>query len=358
MVKIRMPIFMLKPLALVFIAVLYPTNGVAQTVSVQNGLGEYGFGWMFGRGGACYVVMPKHVAGPFPRVTVSTAAPVDSATATVISPFWDGIDLSVGVARGALVDRCDAQIDDLTETRAAAAAYRADLLRLTPNGELQRRALTLSERSYLTFTGTLSDGNDDIAQGTSGAFAFVNDKPIGMAITSDDPARARFMRAGEILVHLRRFLDEQSGVYLPADDPANQTELAEPDALPLRYIRSAMPPINPMFAPENLVADGQFIFAPQRRMSFTVGFDEIRPVSRLVIRATPSATQTSPKGLIVQWSTDKDGQRFREWTRAEMGPDGVYDTGPMAPRNLRFLKVIMLDNWGSGDVVIDSITAF
>nr|WP_309503809.1 hypothetical protein [uncultured Roseovarius sp.] len=349
---------MLKPLAFILLALSYPTNAFAQTISVQNGLGEHGFGWMFGRGGTCYIVMPKHVAGPFPRVTVSTAAPVDSATATVISPFWDNIDLSIGIARGGLVDRCDAKIEDLEESPKAAAAYRADLLRLSPSGELTRRGLTIAERSYLTFTGTLEDGTDDIAQGTSGAFAFVNGMPIGMAITSDDPTRARFMRSGEILIHLRRFLDEQAGVYVPVDEAASTPDIAEPNALPLRFFRSTMPPTNPQFAPENLVTDGQFIFAPQHRMSFTITLDEITPVSRLMIRASPTATQTSPKSLIVQWSVDKNGQRFREWTRAEMGPDGVFDTGVLAPRNLRYLKVIILDTWGSGDVVIDSVTAY
>lgn len=356
--KRRIPIFMLKPSALILFIALYHTQTFAQTVSIQNGLDEYGYGWMFGRNGTCYIVMPKHVAGPFPRVTVSTAAPVDSATATVISPFWNDIDLSIGIARGALVDRCIAKMDDLTETRAEAAAYRADLLRLNPNGELESRALTISDRSYLTFTGTLADGNDDIGRGTSGAFAFINGKPIGMAITSDDPTRARFIRTGEILVHLRRFLDEQGGAYGFADEIDSQPIVAEKNALPLRYVRSEMPPINPKFAPENLVLDGQFVFAPKTHMSFTVGFEIITPVSRLVIRATPIATQTSPKSLIIQWSTDDDGHRFREWIRAEMGPDGVFDTGPLAPRNLRLLKVIVLDSWGSGDVVIDSITAF
>lgn len=313
---------------------------------------------MFGRGGSCYIVMPKHVAGPFPRVTISTAAPVETSTATVIAPFWQGIDLALGVARGALLDRCTGNLGDLTETSAVLNATAGDLLRLTPNGEETRNRVRIGDRNYLTFTGTLETSGTDIAQGTSGAFAFADGRPLGMAISSDGPTRAAFMRSGEILIHVRRFLEEQGGAYAPSAEVAAKTESTVPGALPLQYVRSSAPPLNPRFAPENMVGTGQFVFSPQRRMSFVFGFDDITAVSRVMIRSTASASQTTPKNIIVRWSLDPEGRRFGSWHRGEMGPDGVFDSGQMAARNLRYVEIIVLNTWSAGEVVIDAVTAY
>lgn len=343
---------------LLMLFVSYPHATKAQSVSIQNGLGEFGFGWMFGRSGTCYIIMPRHVAGPFPRVTVSTEAPVENATATVIAPFWPGIDLALGVARGPIGDRCSSELDTLAETRLTASAHQADLLRLTPTGEVTRSSLKLADRTYLTFTGTLQTDDAAIGQGTSGAFAYVDGRPIGMAITSDDHSRALFIRSGEILIHIKRYLDEQGGAFLasPEPEPAGQDE--DVNALPLRVLESAIRPINPQFAPENLVGPGHFVFSPQRRMQVIVGFDEITPVSRLVIRSSPQPGQTSPKSILLNWSLEGEGAGFRSWLRGEMGADGVFDTGLVAQRNLWRLEVIMLDAWGSGDITLDEIVAY
>lgn len=339
-------------------ALSYPVNAYAQSVSIQNGLGEFGFGWMFGRNGTCYVIMPKHVAGPFPRVTVSTPAPVESVTATVIAPFWQGIDLAIGIARGSIVDRCRADLSDLNETWNVTSAHQADLLRLTPTGEISRSRLRLDERTYLTFSGTLDDAGSVIGQGTSGAFAFVNGRPAGMAITSDDPSRATFIRSGEILVHVRRYLEEQGGAFVAASEAGAVAQTQNADALPLRFLESSVRASNPLFAPENLVGPGKFVFAPHSRMQFALGFDSVTPVSRVVIRSSPEAAETSPKSIILNWSREDDGANFRVWLRGEMGPDGVFDSGEVAPRDLRRLQVIVRDAWGSGDIVIDEVTAY
>ena len=305
--------------------------------------------------------MPKHVAGPFPAVTVFTSAPVQHTTATVIAPFWPEIDLALGVARGGIVERCTAKIDDLLVRKSDLAHHTADLLRLSPNGEIIRKQIEVRDKTYLEFTGRIADGSSEIGQGTSGAFAFVKGRPIGMAITSDDPNHARFIRAGEILIHIRRFLDERGGAYSPAtiDETAeHQSEPGLSDALPLRFISSTVAPINPMHAPENLVSEGRFIFENSSLMSLVFGFEKTRQVSRVLAVGQPSSQKTIPKTVLFRTSVDPGGQRFSTWVRAEMGPDGVLDTGAMQPRNMLFLELRILDTWGSGDVVLNSVTAF
>ena len=176
---------------------------VAQTVNVQNGLNENGFGWMFRSGGTCYAVMPRHVAGPLPRVTLTTAAPVANGSGSVIHPFWPGLDLSIAVVRGGIEARCTETLDRLDLSRRAGRAARAELHRLDPTGEEERIAISLERRNYLTIDGEVATNNAEIYQGTSGAFAFVGEEPIGMAITSDDPKRLVLMRSEELsLIHI------------------------------------------------------------------------------------------------------------------------------------------------------------
>ncbi|AMJ50146.1 hypothetical protein [Cereibacter sphaeroides] len=340
------------------IVAVYPALAHSQTVSVRNGEGEHGFGWMFGYEGRCYVLMPKHVAGLYPKVSIMTSAPVVTSSATTIAPFWPEIDLAVGVGGSALDSRCPARLDDLEETPQSLNAAMGYLHRLTPAGEEERTALRIGNRNYLTFDAELAGGQNTIAQGTSGAFLFVDGKPLGMAVTSNDTSRATFIRSGEILIHVRRYLSEQAGAYVPPepDEPVTPAPAAE-GALPLVFEAATMPPVNPRFAPENMLGGGQFVFSPAARMSFVLRLEETAPVSRVVLRSTPSEGRTMPKRIILNWSLEADGRNFREWTRGEMGRDGVFDTGLLAPRNIRALQVIVLNAWSSGDIAIDSVVA-
>ena len=352
---------MLAPILSAALALSYAPVAAAQTVSIQNGLGEHGFGWMFAHGGACHVVMPKHVAGPFPRVTVTTAAPVESASATMIAPFWESIDLAVGIVRGGLDERCTGELEDLEEDRRTSGINSGELLRVTPSGDLERSPLRFMDRGYLTFEGVLEGGTTEVAQGTSGAFVFVRGRPVGMAVTSSAVEGATFIRSGEILIHLRRFLSEQGGAYVEPEAPetANETSLGQ-RALPLVFHSSSVPPVNPRYAPENMTGPGSFIFAPAQHMRFILGFEDgrVEAVSQLKLISNPAEAQTMPRDVILRWSFDEVPGRFRTWTRGQVARDGIFDTGRGAPRNMRWIEIIVLDAWGGGDIAIDEVAAY
>ncbi|WP_372022180.1 hypothetical protein [Tistrella mobilis] len=343
--------------ALVLLAI-YGTSAFGQTVSVKNGEGENGFGWMFGQAGTCYAVMPRHVAGIFPRVTVSTAAPVQTGTGTVITPFWDGIDLALAVIRGIGTDRCSEQLDALDVDAAGRRAAEASLLRLTPTGEEERVPLRITQRGYLTLEGEILAGRE-ISQGTSGAFAFVGETPIGMAYASADPRRATFMRSEEILINLHRFLNEQGAAYgaPPAGAIPPATGMPATGRLPLVVVRSSMPPVNPRYGPENLTGNGVFVYegVPGARIVFGIATGNVAAVHRVRMTAPTDADYALPRTIIVQYSLDDEGQQFREWTRGQMAPDGLFDTGRMAPRNIRWIAFTILDAWSPGPVVIDEV---
>jgi len=143
---------------------------LSQTVRVQNMEGEFGHGWMFDHRGTCYVILPGHVAGDGPFLTIWSAAPVATGSGTIIRPFWDGIDLALAVAREGIRARCVEDIERLEAPAAARRATRAQLEKLTDTGEIDRAQLTIEDRRYLTFFGT-TPGEAGIGGGTSGAFA-------------------------------------------------------------------------------------------------------------------------------------------------------------------------------------------
>lgn len=337
----------------------YAFPAMAQTVSVLNGLGERGHGFLFERGGTCYAAMPRHVAGPFPRVTLSTAAPVVSGTATVLTPFWDGIDLALAVVREGLADRCTSTLDDLDPSPQARTASRAQLLRLSDGGAEERSGLSIEDRSYLTFSGIIDAGETEITQGTSGAFAFADGQPIGMAIASDNPERAIFMRSEEISLNIGRFLSERAGgLRINSAAPSSDGDAAGA-GLPLVIVSSSVAPINPLHAPENMLVEGEFVFAPSRHTRFDFRFEPegIRSVSRLRIVSPKDGEYAIPKTILVQTAVDQAGQRFRSWMRGEMGPDGIFDTGQMADRNARRVRVQILDFWRAGPAAIARVRA-
>ena len=133
-----------------------------------------------------------------PRVNLATAAPIVTGTGRMIRPFWEGVDLALAVASEAFQPRRTASLDDLRPSRSAQTATSALLLRLRPDDSEDRTPLTMEDRNYISFTGSVGPGEGEITQGTSGAFAFVRGEPIGMAITSDQSSRALFMRADPV----------------------------------------------------------------------------------------------------------------------------------------------------------------
>ncbi|WOI57478.1 hypothetical protein [Palleronia sp. LCG004] len=330
---------------------------LAQTVAVENGLGERGFGWMFSRAGTCYAVLPRHVAGAFPRISVTSAAPVVTGTGTTIAPFWDGIDLALAVLRGAIEERCTAELDDLDPDRTNAAATRVQLLRLGGTGEEERLPLRIEDRGYLTFTGLVEEAGDSIAQGTSGAFAFAAGQPVGMAITSDDPTRAQFMRSEEIRMNVSRYLGEQATAFARATAPSAD---ADRPGLSMRLVSSSVPPDNPRHAPENMIGDGTFVFAPARDMMFEFALDAgaLVRVGRLRVTSPVGEGYSLPKSVLLRYAVDSEGTRFRDWKRLEMGLDGVLDTGPASTTiPMTRLRMHVFDAWSPGLIAISSVTA-
>src|SRR5690606_13220781 len=163
--------------------------------------------------------------------------------------------------------------------------------------------------------------------------------------------------------HLSRYLSEQGGAYAGAEATASaaRPEGAPPPAggVALELEGASMAPTNPAFAPENLLEDGLFVFeqGTAMRVTFRVAGGGVSTLRRLRVISPTDTEHALPKTILVQYSLDGSGQSFREWTRGAMAPDGIFDTGAMAPRNMRRVAITILDSWADGPVALDSVIA-
>ena len=85
--------------------------------------------------------------------------------------------------------------------------------------------------------------------------------------------------------------------------------------------------------------------------------DESHVFKRLGLRAPPQDGYSVPKNIIIQTSNDGSGERFSTLLRREVGPDGSFDTGDIASRYVRRIRLIVLDTWSVGAVAIDQVYA-
>jgi hypothetical protein len=314
---------------------------------------------MFAHAGACHVAMPAHVAGALPRVTITTAAPVASDQATVRKPFWPEMDLAVAfVDPGPLDGRCTAGLSDLAQSPRSRVAAEALLLRVTQLGEEERLPMRVLDRGYRSIAAELLRPEDAVGQGTSGALAFVGATPIGMALTSDDPTRLRLLPAPEIAINLGRFLDEQGVAFRSGSEagapPAPEVQVT---GLAVAGVSSSAPPVLPQLAADNLLGAGLYVARPDAPVEITLRLAGDRPhgVGRVRLTA-PGGAYAVPRDVALLLDAGETGERFRFWTQGRMTPDGRFDTGPLAPRNARWVRIVLRDAWSAGEVALDRVT--
>lgn len=344
--------------AIIFQALALVSTSSAQTVAVQNGP-ERGHGWIFLDGGACYLILPRHLAEPLGRMRIRTAAPVAQATAVGRTPFWPGIDLAVATVDDRLKPRCTGSLDDLDLPDALLDVRTAQLERLSGAGEIERTTLTVGDRTYLTFNGVVPEG-ERVAEGTSGAFAFASGRPIGMAVTSDGDRRAQFVRAGEIRINVARWLEEH-GRPFAAEATADPTEELDQAGLLIRFESASTPPVEPGYVGENLTqADGIYVTQPRGSiiLLFRLGDGSTAvPLSQVMIDVPPGTGFAVPQDILIEFSAREDGKSMRIFHRGQMGLDGRFISDRQAPRNARWLRVRILSAWDPGPVAIGRVQA-
>jgi hypothetical protein len=226
-----------------------------------------GQGYMVTSGGACYLLLPAHVAGDFPFVDVLTEAPIRVGQALVSRPFWSvpdgdgrvrGIDLAIGVVRGAPTEVCETPLDRVRPPQRLSDAA-GDLVTILPGGQVERVRMAVTDTRYLEFDAEVRSPGADLYPGRSGSFLFVDGAPAGMIVRAADSDRTRgtFVRTEEIAMNARRWISDQgvqfAGGFVPVAAPQEA-------GFSVRLVEASEPPIGPEFPAEaTLSPEGAYV---------------------------------------------------------------------------------------------------
>ena len=301
-----------------------PAMVPAQTVTVQSN-DQRGHGYLFRHLGACYVVMPKHVANGQRRVRVFTSAPVEQSGSVLDTPFWDGLDLAVGQVRGPIEDRCTETLNDLLPKREANEGAVLELLRIRDSGEIERIPMVVTDGGYLTFEADTRSTDAQIFKGTSGAFLFDGDQPLGMAVEALTETSARFVRAEEIHMNVQRRLNRRvEPVASAATSSIEQASSA--DEIPYRVAWTTLPPLYPDQGEENLYGDGSYVFELTRpnTIALKIESQEAVPLSQIALYSDPLGPNAMPREISIEISPQTSGARKIFWGSGSVGIDGVF----------------------------------
>lgn len=323
---------------------------------VEGGERETGHGFLVSHDGSCFVLLPRHVAAGEHLVTVSSAAPIVSGNAIVETPFWEDLDLAIGVVRGEIESRCTATIDSLSTAGQPELAATPRLMRLRSSGEVEELPMRLvGAPLYRTFDAAMTNPGDELFKGTSGALLYAGAQPLGMVVEQLSPTEGRFIRIEEIAMNAGRWLDRRGGNFA--------TQNAAPVALTasgfsVELESASATAIEPETGPDALLGPGAFVFAPQLpvRLVFHVIGDEATALSRVQMLSQAEPGQAIPKDLTIQVSTRAEPVGLRPFgSGVRMGADGLLDVRAGAT-TARWIVVTINSAWDDGPIRLDNIS--
>jgi hypothetical protein len=176
--------------------------------------GEEGHAMLASYRGNCYAIMPDHVASQ-DSLSLVTALPRRIGMAEVFERLPEQ-DLAIAYVYGDVAAQCTRTWEslprDLSATLASSAA--AGLSRIQFDGQYtDRAAADLIDMDAEHFVAVTSDrwADPEIMTGISGALIFVGNVPAGMALSSPDVTRARFLRIDRIVAALDPILRGGAG---------------------------------------------------------------------------------------------------------------------------------------------------
>lgn len=341
----------------------------AQPVRVEGPGGSPGQGHMVSSDGQCYLLLPAHVAGALPRVTVMTEAPVRVGYAYVQRPFWPRapardddpaadsrpwLDLAVGIVRGAATEVCEAPLASLRAPRRLAGRT-GELMFVEASGRVRQVPMEITETSYLELEAKVLGSDLELPPGHSGAFLFLDGRPAGMAVRAwKQLDGAVFLHMEEIALNAGRWIGDQGAAFAAVPPP-------EPEpggGLAVRLVEWSAPPVSPEFPAEAMLRpEGDFLTAPRGPLRLRFRVDGDRPVelSRAVVMSDPEAGHALPKDILVEVDSTPGRTRPRIFWDGEMAQDGLADSGARLGVSALWITVTITSAWTEGPIAIRQI---
>lgn len=331
---------------------------VAQPVHVEAG-GGYGQGYLFGHDGACWLATAKHLLGEGGNFAVTLAGqPPLRGTGEAAAPFWEGLDLALGIVRGEARSACTTTFADLARpwTRGMAAAA----LRLPyvwPDGAVDSAAMRIIDLpDHKSFVAAFTDGAPAFP-GRSGSFLLAGERLAGMVVTEPAGDAHGFVRIEEIAMNAERWITARGESLIAAAEPATVRQQAG-FAVAIDSSGSTLTPATLGSDPETVLSgDTPFLFTGTGRIVLRVADGSLQELRG--VRIETGGTEARPKAITVEIDAKAEGPLVPAWFwSGTMDQAGQFDTGERAPRRMRRVVITVSSAWGAGPRRIDRITLY
>lgn len=285
--------------------------------------------------GKCYAVLPDHVAVR-DRMPLISALPQVSGMAVVFHRLPE-IDLALAYVEGDLAASCELQWPAMSRdiSRMIATRPSGGLSRIQYGGQFIDRAeatIVDADDTHFVIATTEEWATGEIMGGVSGALFFLGETPVGIALTSENTRRARFLRMDRVYAALTDVLSTGH-----ASAPARLQIAGAQDGLGYRITS------------QNRIKDGvrkglDEAFdatwdGAQIEIEFTLSNDlPIRLGQILIETNAADQTVTFPQQVRLELDRGGAGQPFwREIFAPDMSPNGLLDvpTGQTVARRVR-----------------------
>jgi len=335
---------------------------MASAQAVRIDAAEIGQGYIFKENGICWVLLPRHLLDDSGIISVETSpAPSTLGSGEAYADFWDGMDFAVGyVGQAAGAASCKATLDIVEQTSVSAGPQLSGTLRLVePGGALVQYPMQITQTlSHRTFVAEFRDQSQTAFQGMSGAFLFVGDYPIGMAVrTPEGQRQMEFIRIEEIAFATKRWLDGRArNVLRIVDSSATVVADVEGSGHQLTLVDYNTAPTTPDLGPEGLAnRNGAYHFDVDGvvRLTFSFEDDQGRGVER--VRVISEGTGAKPLAIRVIVDPSVDQSNPQQFHRGQMSPSGLFDTNTRSERYARWVTIFIESVQGEGPVRIDKI---
>lgn len=345
----------------------------AEPVALNEALGQ---GLLTNHRGNCYVLFPAHVAPEALFVSLFTAAPQAAGRGAIYFRRSEA-DFAFGLVQGSASEVCalpfsglPADVSGLLRSNGAAT-----LERVSPQGVLERLRMRVDRTAweaasaegasglhrYVFATTDVAAGETrEVYQGTSGAFLYVGDVPVGMVVTAPDATTVRALRIEEMQAPLQAWLASGSFGALEAAADAAGGGGAGAAGMPFDVTEWTGVPVEP-FGPTGLSSGAHpFRAAPASgEVSFVAEIGDTPVSVRSIVLSAGAVPDgvSAPRLVRVEIDRTRRGPAdFRTVWSGDMPPDGSAIEVSLTTFARR-IRVTVLSGWTPGaPVEIGAVT--
>ncbi len=344
----------------------------AEPVALNEALGQ---GLLTNHRGNCYVLFPAHVAPEALFVSLFTAAPQAAGRGAVYFRRSEA-DFAFGLVQGSASEVCALPFARLPEDVSGLlrANGAATLERVNPQGVLERLRMRIDRTAWeaasaqgasglyqyvFAATDAAAGETREVYQGTSGAFLYVGDVPVGMVVTAPDATTVRALRIEEMRAPLQAWLASGSFGALEATPDATGSG-AGAAGLAFDVTEWTGVPVEP-FGPTGLATGAHpFRAAPAAgAVSFVAELGDAPVSVRSIILSAAAVPDgvSAPRQVRVEIDRSRRGPGdFRTVWSGDMPPDGAAVEVSLATFARR-IRVTVLSGWTAApSVEIGAVT--